>query len=281
MHVNDSVDAIHTQVLVVGHVCMDITMHVTHVPDPDHKQSASHMSWDLGGNAARVMHQLQQQGVISHMISVLGSETDVITQLCLQHMQSWPKWIHHVCEPGAVSQVWCDHQDRRTIVSYQPKQIVESELPHVPEIHAKVALFDNHRWRLVNQIRQQLADDCVQILDMDAIMHKKDLHVLQGFDQIWFSKESYDHMGMSLISLAQELHTPVVGFTQGALPVVWASQGEIHMWQPPHIKHVKHTLGAGDAFRAGLAHAVLQGLDEEQSVRAACEWAAQHIQDLT
>lgn len=268
---------IHTQVLVVGHTCMDMCMHVNHMPRTDHKAAATHMHMELGGNAARVMGVLQSQGVQSHLITILGSDSELLTQLTIQHLHAWPHLIHMVHAPATVSQVWCDAAHHRTIVSHQHELVTQAELPQMPGINAQVALFDNHRWPLVCQVRSALNPDCVQILDMDQIPHKKDLNKIKGFDQIWFSKEAYESLGMSLTSLSHMLQASVVGFTQGAQPVVWWEKGEIHTWMPPEVTHVNTTLGAGDAFRAGLVQGVLAGLSVQQCVKMACESAVNHI----
>lgn len=268
---------IQTQVLVVGHTCVDLIHHVPHTPTPNHKVKATKTHMELGGGAARVALKLHELAVPNHVIHVLGTRSDPITQITCEQMHHLDHTCVHVESPASVSHVWCDQMGNRTISSYQSDQVTQADLPFLLNVDARVALFDNYRLPLMQSVRQNLKNTCVQILDMDQPCVKSDLAQFMGFDQIWFSEEAYKASGLSLTSLAQHLNTPVVGFTQGALPVVWCAQGEIHMVSPPKITHMFHTVGAGDVFRAGLALGILQGLHTHACVELACELAVDHL----
>lgn len=62
--------------------------------------------------------------------------------------------------------------------------------------------------------------------------------------------------------------------TQGAKAVWYGRKGEsIHKWKPFHVK-VKDTTGAGDAFRAGIVHGLLNGWPDTKTITFASALAA-------
>ena len=66
----------------------------------------------------------------------------------------------------------------------------------------------------------------------------------------------------------------LVIFTSGSREIIFAREnGEISSVQPNQVP-VKSTLGAGDCFRAGVIHGVLQGMDDRSIVQFAAATAA-------
>lgn len=62
-------------------------------------------------------------------------------------------------------------------------------------------------------------------------------------------------------------------FTAGSSEMLYSREGRRGSVQPYHVE-VKSTLGAGDTFRAGIVHAVLEGFDDELTVRFAAATSA-------
>jgi sugar/nucleoside kinase (ribokinase family) len=64
-------------------------------------------------------------------------------------------------------------------------------------------------------------------------------------------------------------------FTAGAEPIVYGTAGVAPRRLDPFRADVKGTLGAGDAFRAGLVYGVHQNWNEDRAVTFAAALAAE------
>ncbi len=66
----------------------------------------------------------------------------------------------------------------------------------------------------------------------------------------------------------------LVIFTLGAKDIIYGRKGQAIMHVTPYAVDVVSTLGAGDSFKAGCVYALLQGMDDNSTVRFAAATAA-------
>jgi len=271
------------QVAVVGHVCLEMTHVHLHTPKLNSKSLAVETDMVLGGCAANTARFLEHLGVKTSLYSVLGDEASVLTQhtvRLLSAMGVYDKRFSFVGNaPATVSHVWVDQLGNRTISSYQASPVVAFG-PTITDdcSHYQACLFDNYRWPLNLAVLEKLDPGCLKIMDVDAPVTAQQWEYFKKFDQIWFSRETFADIKLSLSEVAVMLSsTKVVGVTDGENPVVWVDHTGIHQIQPPRVQ-VVNTLGAGDAFRAGMVAGLIQGLNMNDSVTQGCEVAGAHIQ---
>ena len=269
-------------VAVVGHVCLDMThVHKT-TPLLNGKSPASETDMILGGCAANTARFLEELGANVTLFSVLGDETSVLTQTTvrlLNMMGVTNKRFSFVSNtPATVSHVWLDQSGNRTISSYQNPQVT-SFAPVFPEpvLNYKAALFDNYRWPLNLAVLEKLSPQCLKVLDVDAPVTAQQWELMHKFDHIWFSAETFREFKLSLSETAQITRARLVGVTDGENPVVWVDEDGIHKVQPPSADRIVSTLGAGDAFRAGVVWGLINNQNNCASVRQGCQIAVRYI----
>jgi sugar/nucleoside kinase (ribokinase family) len=68
--------------------------------------------------------------------------------------------------------------------------------------------------------------------------------------------------------------TGLIVFTQGGADILFARRGSPPTRLAPFAVDIVDTTGAGDAFRAGIAHGLLHGYDDTRSIRTASAIAA-------
>jgi sugar/nucleoside kinase (ribokinase family) len=86
-----------------------------------------------------------------------------------------------------------------------------------------------------------------------------------------------EHPDVGMEELFERYHAQVPGlivFTAGGDPILYARRGEpVRSFQPRPITPID-TAGAGDSFRSGIIYGLLQGWDDERTVRYASALAA-------
>jgi sugar/nucleoside kinase (ribokinase family) len=273
------------QVAVVGHVCLDMTHVHLNTPLLNGKSLAVETHMVLGGCAANTARFLEELGVKTSLYSVLGDESSVLTQhtvRLLNTMGVYDKRFSFVGNaPATVSHVWVDNKGNRTISSYQAPPVV-AFTPTLIDVSLdyQASLFDNYRWPLNLVVLEKLNPACIKIMDVDAPVTAQQWEYFKQFDQIWFSRETFADIKLNLSEVAVMLSkAQVVGVTDGENSVVWVDKQGIHQIQPPPVKAV-NTLGAGDAFRAGMVAGLTAGLNMSDSVTRGCLVAGKHIQQL-
>ncbi len=90
-----------------------------------------------------------------------------------------------------------------------------------------------------------------------------------------FTRREHPHADVEhLMGRYLEASKGLVVFTAGSGDILYARRGgTVHRFKPFPVEAVS-TLGAGDAFRAGVVYGVLQGWDDAQTVRFAAAMAA-------
>ena len=205
------------------------------------------------------------------MISVLGRRTDTTVRdllLSLDRADVCADACVHTDQPGAQSSIWTLSDGSRTIAAFHTgDEVFESQLSQQP----RAALFDNNKPQLNRSVRDQLGSHVLKLLDVDSpVAHMEEL---RGYDQVWFSEETWQQMGMDLRSAAAVLNC-VVGVTAGPRAVTWIEHGQVHQQLPPSVR-VKDSTGAGDTWRAHLVKALCEGADLKRAVADACSSTAQ------
>lgn len=261
--------------LTVGHACWDTIHTLEKWPAVNTKTMVSCIKQMPGGSAARTALALTALGNAHvSMISVLGrsNDTAVINLLEALHAENInTQGCIFSDQPGAQSSIWTtQHDGSRTIAAFHTgDSTIHTQLCQQP----RAALFDNNKPQLNLSVKKQLADHVLKMLDVDTPV--EDFSHLQGYDQVWFSEETWGHMNMDL-STAASLLKCVVGVTAGPKPVVWIAHGQIQQHQPPTVT-VKDSTGAGDTWRAFLAHCLLKQMPLDTAVASACDSTAHKL----
>jgi len=104
--------------------------------------------------------------------------------------------------------------------------------------------------------------------------------LLHGYSEVnvvsnEFLKSNYPHEDIeALFEKYTQASEGLVIFTFGARDVLYGRKGENIRHFTPYTVEVVSTLGAGDSFKAGTVHALLQGMSDAEIVRFASATAA-------
>ena len=259
-------------IVTVGHACWDRIQFIPAIPKQNHKVIASATQQTAGGSAARTALALADHADV-RMISILGYSTLPETVCLTQMLQK-----HHVdvslcqfdSDEGSLSSIWVTPDGARTIAS---SHTPDHAISFGHDISAEGALFDNNKPLLNSSVRQRLKENCIKLLDVDSVATS--LVQLFGYNQVWFSSETFGQWGMSLSNMSALLKC-VVGVTDGANPVLWHDGRNRHTVSPPSVC-VRNSVGAGDLWRSSLMLNLLGGADLYSAVVSACENTAQQL----
>lgn len=272
------------KILTVGHACLDFVHEVDALPDPAIKVPSKSLQVKLGGNAAIAAACLVKLGAQADLCSVLGNRIDWMTQQLVSLLETSRVGIDCAfleSQPCPVSNVLILPNGDRAISSFQPGALTCAL--HRPDDLTQYAMVlgDTNRLQQTRQliVTAKLAG-VPTMLDVDKPIDK--LQDIPQADIVFFSSESWkllEEDGVSL-SEAQRYLGGVVGITNGAEPIIYSdAQGKWHERMPEKVEPLT-TLGAGDAWRAGLAMALVSGYGIHDAIHRACQTAAEHIQKL-
>lgn len=270
--------------LAAGHSCLDFVHEVKCLPGPGQKVQSLRYRTQVGGNAANAAVALTRLGAAADLCSVLGNRMDDLTQQLVHRLV-----VHGVgvecafleSQQCAISKVLLTPDGERSIVSFQPAGLMYTY--HCPEDLSayEMVMGDTNRLMQVRQVFSRArAAGIKTMLDVDKPV--ADLKELPQADFVFFSHDSwavFSKNGMELSDAYDELGC-VVGVTDSHKPIWYTDQqGRLHRHDPLEVTAID-SLGAGDAWRAGLAMGLSLGLGLHDAIARACMTAAEHIQRL-
>jgi sugar/nucleoside kinase (ribokinase family) len=272
------------RILSIGHVCLDMVYLVDQLPTTDAKVDSTKADLRIGGNAANVAHALTKIGVNVELHSIIGSRSDTITMILTRLISDQGiryKFDHVEQASSPMSSIMVLPDGSRTIVNHTDSALTTASSITDGIMWYDLIMGDTHRLNLVKDwFNAARATGKATMLDVDKPV--SDISELPHADFIWFSQESWVSMGLFKLGLQKvgELIGSTVGVTDGGNPIRWVERdGIVRFYEPPQVVPV-NTLGAGDAWRAGLATCLMKGMTLESSITRACQTASEHIMDL-
>lgn len=271
--------------LTVGHACIDIVNHVDKIPSPDEKTASTGFHIQIGGNAANSAVAISHLGGHVDLCSVMGDKDSMWTIALLQMLSTSGVTVDCLfleSLPCSSSSILVLPNGDRAIASYQPNEITSAI--HIPRDISKyqMVLGDTHRLNMVSKVFALANTTGVPtMLDVDKPID--DLQQLPQSGITFFSSESwrvFENKGMQLID-AHNVLGGMIGVTNGSRSIQYIDENGVwHECCPKPVTAI-NTLGAGDAWRAGLAVSLSVGMTIEQAIEQACHTAAEHIQEIS
>jgi sugar/nucleoside kinase (ribokinase family) len=263
-----------------GHVCLDLVHTHNSLPKPGGKAQAQSTHVSLGGGAAIAAGEIRRLGGDVDVFTVLGDPGELVTQGTVNLLRGLGVGLDNLnFAPGvtpSMSQVWMDHQDERTISSYQDPRLVSFVPTVMVDPNSSVILFDNYRWPLNLEVIRQTQEDQTLILDVDAPLDSTSWSHMSHFDQIWFSWETFQPLDLSLTEIRRRTDADIVGVTRGSRPITWTDRSDgIYTHKVKKVPGA--TLGAGDVWRGALAYNLACGMDTPSSIEQACHRAGVYL----
>ena len=271
------------KILGVGIATLDIINSVDGFPSEDSEVRALQQRKSRGGNAANTLTVLNRLG---HQCSWAGTlADDSASEFASQQFQSEPIDIQYaeVVEGASLptSYIILNTQNgSRSIVHFRDLAEYSSEAFGKIDFKAFDWIhFEGRNVAELEKMMQYLLDNNFHHFSLEIEKPREGIEELFAMPEVLiFSRDYLHHMHRGVKDFFKDLRDDGV---EGALYCAWGKAGGWAMdkqgglYQQPAWKPQKvvDTLGAGDAFNAGIIDAVLKGLAVEQVLKNACKVA--------
>lgn len=271
-------------ILTVGHVCLDLLHSVGSLPSPDVKVASRSAIMQIGGNAGNTASSLVRLGAVADLCCILGNHLDPMTAYLRSLLEHKGIGLENVAylesQPCPISSIMILPNGDRAIASFQPVAL-SCTLNHPTNLKKyDMVIGDTNRLQMVRQVLSLARVEGIRtMLDVDQPLDR--LQDIPKADIVFFSSESWKKMtniGVDIFE-AQSYLGGIVGVTNGSEQLMWTDDTQVlYQYQPMAVDAI-NTLGAGDAFRAGLAMGICSGMDLYHAIKQGCDTAAEHIQN--
>lgn len=220
-----------------------------------------------GGPAANAAVSIVCLGGQARLVTALG--TDAIGGAIEAELTEYGvdcSLIRRVDAPSPLSAVLVGPDGDRTIVNRtDPLLWTDATAPAVEDIEGSDVVLTDVRWLegalAASRVASELGVPCV--VDWDLTDEPVPDDLLDRATHVIFSEPAFQQRFRSVSSSSLETlslrHGTMVGVTQGAEGVLWASDGECHRTEAFAVEAVD-TLGAGDVFHGAFALGLTRGL---------------------
>lgn len=270
-------------ILGVGIATLDLVFVTGHYPAEDEEMRAQSLRISRGGNATNTLVMLSQLGHACHWAGVLASapESAIITSELDHYSIDYRHVVHHAGRPPTSSITLTGHS--RTIVHYRDlPELTAAEFAAVPLTDVEWVHFEG---RAISELKAMVArvraerPDC--IISIEAEKWRDGLEsVLALPDVLIAGKALAAHLGMStpdnmLDWLRKRSPAARIALAWGALGAYGDDNGQRLHAPAAAVPELTDTLGAGDAFNAGLIDALARRQPLPQALAHANQIAAQ------
>lgn len=259
--------------LCVGHASYDISMRLSHHPEPDEKCLADAMQLAGGGPAANAAVCVSRLGGAAGFCGYLGN--DLFGEAHARELISEAVDISSLlrgAHASPVSQILAKPDGSRSVVNYkgdtpflEPDAVKLSESP-------KVMLFDGHEPLLsLSLCRWAKERGIITVLDAGSL-HQGTRELAVEVDYLVASEKfarhycETDDLPTALHGLSMQCEHVVI--TQGSAGLIWSSEGESGEMDAFNVDTVDST-GAGDAFHGAFALALARNMAWPELLRFA------------
>lgn len=276
-------------VLVVGNAVLDIINTVAHYPKEDEELRAIHQVVRAGGNALNTACALEQQGHKVVWLGTLAQDQNAafLREQLTQYERLDLSYAYEVNGVTPCSYITLNQSNAsRTIVHYR-------DLPELPASLLYAVPVKQYDWlhfegRNIAELSTMLKYACDQIADQPISLEIEKPrmgveNLIQYADLVMFSHHYAQAKGYE--DAAGFLDAYHAKFPNKLMSCTWGEkgawlldqQGEIIHQQPSKRLGVVNTVGAGDAFNAGLIHGFCDGMPAYLALQAAVKQAERVI----
>ena len=263
-----------SRILIVGSVAVD---EVVELEQP--LRTGSHMDGRatvrrLGGGAANTGRPLARAGHGVTLVSAVGTDEDgewLLAQLGIEGLRT--DAIARVPGPSTRSLVLLDPTRERTVVNLRRCVAPESST-RLREIPADVVYVRSRELGLAPHLAARLGDALVIAHVPPTRPLSRPAHYLVGSESD-LSAEDLRRPWELGVSIAGDF-LRAFAVTRGARGAGAYSPGGRVRVPAPRVEVVDST-GAGDAFAAGLLHALAAGAELPAALETACAWGARAV----
>ncbi len=255
-------------VLGVGIATLDLVFGADHYPAEDEEMRAQSLRISRGGNATNTLVMLSQLGHTCRWAGVLAEapESAIITSELEQYRVDYRHTVRHAGRPPTSSITLTGHS--RTIVHYRDlAELTAAEFATVPLTGVDWVHFEG---RAIGELRQMIArvraerPDCT--ISLEAEKWRDELEtVLPLPDVLIAGKALAAHLKLAepdamLDWLRSHSPTARIALAWGERGALGDAHGQRFHAPAVVIDQLVDTLGAGDAFNAGLIDALARRL---------------------
>lgn len=275
------------RILCCGIVALDVINQVPHYPAEDEELRATAQERRIGGNAANTCSVLAQHGHDVALAATVAKDEHgdwLLTQLVHAKVNTG----HCLRLPGATPTSYIllnQHNGSRTIVHYR-------DLAELPAEHIQQAIHNPYEWlhfegrnvAALQAVLKQLPPERGYGLSIEAEKPREGLEALFPLADVvmlsrpWAEAAGYTEPAALLQALQQQ-------YPQQQFTCTWGKHGawfcgpQDNIGQVPAnlVAKVIDTIGAGDAFNAGLIHQLTAGATLESAVHYATALASRKV----
>ena len=277
-------------VLLVGNATLDIINSVGHYPHEDEEVRATTQRIVPGGNAANSAVVLAQLGHRCRLLATMADDraADQI-QHALMAVGVEIDYLQRIA--GAVSPVSYitlnQRNGSRTIVHY--RDLAELDSPHLLTtvdytVHDWLHFEGRNNVPVLAEVLPRVREQCFdQVLSLEIEKPRLEIEqLIQHVDLVMFSQsyamaKGYESAAGLLQAMHQAYPEQMFSCTWGH-EGAWAIGGEGKLYHAQQqVAEVVDTVGAGDAFNAGLISALASGQTLPLALAAAVELAARKV----
>ncbi|MDQ6998717.1 MAG: PfkB family carbohydrate kinase [Mariprofundus sp.] len=251
-------------VLCVGHASYDISMALSHHPEPDEKSFADAMQLAGGGPAANAAVCVSRLGGVAGFCGYLGN--DLFGEAHVREFRAEGVEISNLVrgeDATPVSQILAKPDGHRSVVNYKGDSVfLEPDAVSISE-RPKVLLFDGHEPLLSLPLcRWAKEQGIITVLDAGSL-HQGTRELTTEVDYLVASETfarhccETDDLTIALHRLSK--HCEHVVITQGDAGLIWNCNGETGAMDAFNVDVVDST-GAGDAFHGAFALALARDM---------------------
>lgn len=276
-------------VLVVGNAVLDIINTVSHYPKEDEELRATHQVIRAGGNALNTACSLEQQGNKVAWLGTLAQDQNAsfLREQLISYERLDLSYAYEIMGVTPCSYITLNQSKAsRTIVHYR-------DLPELPASLLYAVPVEQFDWlhfegrniaeltTMLKHARDQVTDQPISLEVEKPRMGIENL--IQYADLVMFSHHYAQAKGYGDAPSFLDAHH--AKFPKKLMSCTWGAQGAWLLDQQGEILHQKpsqrlgvvNTVGAGDAFNAGLIHGFCDGLPASLALKEAVKQAERVI----
>ena len=240
------------RITVVGSINLDLVLRCNALPRPGETITGATIARYPGGKGANQAVACARLGADVRIVAAVGRDSFAEEALVGLHEAGVGLDLHEVDEPTGIALITVDGDGETTIVVSPGAnaRLGDFELPASDAVLCQQEIPDQ---AVIAAWEQTTGMFCLNAAPARRIPVDPDLAIVNRFE--------FDDLAR---------HDGLVALTLGAEGAVLLDDGEeIARAAPPHVEVVDGT-AAGDAFAACLVVSLLEGRNEDESLRRAC-----------